>query len=317
MESQKLKDLGQYLKKIRDERGFSLRKLEEISGVSNAYISQIENGKRTPSPKVLKKLSGPLKLDYNDLMKRAGYVDLHEDTITALKDYDLDELLAAATYIFFKAIREDEKKNNTFKNYFLKQLHEMYSLNEQTALELINSPDFLNMLIENLTLEEKIQFLDILIKDFVENDINPKTVFDDHMISNNSICTIRVPVLGFIAAGSPIFADEQIEEWTEIPNLWNLKEGEVIVLRVKGDSMIGSRIYDGDKVVVKLQREVENGEIAVVNVNGDEATLKRVKRAQDGQTILYPDNPNYEPIIVNDEKARIIGKVIQVMFEPK
>jgi repressor LexA len=96
-----------------------------------------------------------------------------------------------------------------------------------------------------------------------------------------------------------------------------LKEKEAIVLRVKGDSMIGSRIYEGDKVVVKMQQEVENGEIAVVNVNGDEATLKRVKRTENGQVILYPDNPKYEPIIVTNESARVIGKVIQVMFEPK
>jgi repressor LexA len=58
-------------------------------------------------------------------------------------------------------------------------------------------------------------------------------------------------------------------------------------------------------------------EIAVVNVNGDEATLKRIKKTENGQVILYPDNPKYDPIFITNENARIIGKVIQVMFEPK
>lgn len=316
--NEKLKEFGKYLKSIRTGKNLSLRKLEELSGVSNAYISQLENGKRgTPSPDILKKISGPLEIEYSHLMEKAGYLDLHEDTITAIRDNDLDDLIAAATTIFFNSVSQDDRKKNEFKNYLHQQIQDMYSIDNIKALEIINKPDFLNMLIENLTLEEKISFLDILIKEFVDNDINPKDVFDDHMLTNNSVQTIKVPVLGYIAAGSPIFADEQIEEWTEIPNMWNLKEGEVIVLRVKGDSMIGSRIYDGDKVVVMLQSEVENGEIAVVNVNGDEATLKRVKRAQNGQTILYPDNPSYEPIFINSEKARIIGKVVQVMFEPK
>ncbi|MDF9296053.1 transcriptional repressor LexA [Geobacillus stearothermophilus] len=127
---------------------------------------------------------------------------------------------------------------------------------------------------------------------------------------------IKVPLLGYIAAGQPIFAEEHIQEWREIPNLWGLKEGEVFLLRVKGDSMIGSRIYDGDLVVVRCQPDVENGEIAVVNVNGHDATLKRVKKTENGQVILYPDNPKYDPIFIENEDARIVGKVIQVMFEP-
>lgn len=127
---------------------------------------------------------------------------------------------------------------------------------------------------------------------------------------------LNVPVLGHIAAGKPILAEEHLEEWVEIPNLWNLKEGEAFVLEVKGDSMIGSRIFEGDRVVVKIQPDVESGEIAVVNVNGNDATLKRVKKV-DGRVILFPDNPKYEPMIISHEKARIIGKVVQVMFEPR
>jgi repressor LexA len=126
---------------------------------------------------------------------------------------------------------------------------------------------------------------------------------------------IRVPVLGYIAAGQPIFASEQVVDFEYYPAAAGYKEGELFALTVKGDSMIGARIYEGDKVIVRVQPEVEDGEIAVVNVDGDNATLKRVKRLN-GKVLLLSDNPNYEPIIVNSEQARICGKVISVIFNP-
>jgi SOS regulatory protein LexA len=126
---------------------------------------------------------------------------------------------------------------------------------------------------------------------------------------------IRVPLLGNIAAGLPIFASEQVVDFEYFPKAAGFEEGDLFALRVKGDSMIGARIYDGDKVIVKVQPEVEDGEIAVVNVDGDNATLKRVKHIN-GNVLLISDNPNYEPIVINSESARICGKVISVMFNP-
>lgn len=128
---------------------------------------------------------------------------------------------------------------------------------------------------------------------------------------------ITVPILGKIPAGTPVPTIENVIEFTSIPNPGNYKEEDLFILIVAGDSMTGSRIYEGDKVLVKLQPDVENGEIAVVNVNGYDATLKKVKKLENGQTWLFSTNEKYEPILINDENARIIGKVIQVMFEPK
>ncbi|TVX92247.1 S24 family peptidase [Paenibacillus agilis] len=125
---------------------------------------------------------------------------------------------------------------------------------------------------------------------------------------------LRVPVLGSVAAGLPITAQEDVLHHEVIPNP-GCREGELFFLIVKGDSMIGSRIYEGDKVLVKVQPDVEDGQIAVVNVDGESATLKRVKR-MNGKVLLLADNPKYEPIIVNSEKARVCGKVIQVVFDP-
>jgi repressor LexA len=190
---------------------------------------------------------------------------------------------------------------------------------EEELDELIHDSEITEKLFKHLTFEEKVSFLNKIIKDFVDRDINPNEIFKstEQKVSENLVPILKLPVLGYIAAGQPILDEEHIEDWMELPNMWNLRTGEALVLKVKGDSMIGSRIYEGDKVVIKIQPDVENGEIAVVNINGDEATLKRVKKTEGGQVILYPDNPKYEPTFVTNENARIIGKVIQVMFEPK
>lgn len=125
---------------------------------------------------------------------------------------------------------------------------------------------------------------------------------------------IKLPVLGKIPAGVPVETVENIIDYVEVPED-EVKNGSYFYLQVTGNSMIGSRIHEGDRVLVKCQKEVESGEIAVVRVNSHDATLKRVKKI-DGQTILYPDNPNYDPIFVREEGAEIIGKVIKVEFDP-
>jgi SOS regulatory protein LexA len=317
---------GAFLKQLRKNQNLTIRQLEKQSGVSNAYLSQIENGKRgLPTPEILKKIHVPLGVGYDDLMEKAGYIsaeirsELLPETIQTMESYDeLNELIENAAEMFLGSVTNEKGMlKNSFKQSLINESENIYS--SEQINEVVDDPNIQKKLFEHLTLEEKISFLNIIIKDFVERDIDPKEVFksNSQKIDDNRHPILHVPVLGFIAAGQPILANEHIEEWTEIPNMWNLKEQEAIVLKVKGDSMIGSRIFEGDKVVVKLQQDVENGEIAVVNINGDEATLKRVKKTENGQVILYPDNPKYEPTFITNESARIIGKVIQVMFEPK
>jgi SOS regulatory protein LexA len=325
MDKEKEKLFGEYLKQLRNERRLSLRQLEKLSGVSNAYLSLLERGKKgIPSPDILKKIHGPLDVSYDELMEKAGYIssdlrsELLPETILAMEGYDdLNQLIENAADYFINSVTHQSKKvKQKYKGYFINEAAENYStINQEELANLLESPRVLEQLFADLTLDEKITFLNIIIKDFVDQKIDPKEMLGK--APDKRLPILKVPVLGHIAAGLPILADDHIEEWMEIPNAWNLRQGEVFVLKVKGDSMIGSRIYDGDKVIVKIQCEVENGEIAVVNVNGDEATLKRVKKTENGQVILYPDNPRYEPTFISNENARIIGKVIQVMFEPK
>ena len=124
----------------------------------------------------------------------------------------------------------------------------------------------------------------------------------------------RIPILGTVAAGVPLYAEQNILGYEDVPGSL-VKSGEYFFLIVRGDSMIGSRILPGDKVLIRKQPLVENGEIALVLVNGDEATLKRVKYL-DGTAILYPDNPSYSPMIYPVSDVEIVGYVAQVVFNP-
>ncbi len=119
----------------------------------------------------------------------------------------------------------------------------------------------------------------------------------------------RVPLLGHIACGEPVFAEEEFCGY-------GLEGGEVdadFCLHAKGDSMIGARIHDGDIVFVRRQESVENGEIAVVII-GDEATLKRVYYDREGEKlILTPENPRYAPLSFEGEElscVKILGKAV-------
>lgn len=120
----------------------------------------------------------------------------------------------------------------------------------------------------------------------------------------------RIPVLGKIACGDPITAEENIEEYRDaVSDL--LPSGNLFYLKAKGESM-SPTIPDGSYVLIREQPTVEDGEIAAVLVDNDsEATLKRVKRQQ-GLVMLMPDNPEYDPIVLSKEySGRIIGKAIK------
>lgn len=121
--------------------------------------------------------------------------------------------------------------------------------------------------------------------------------------------TIAIPIIGVIACGNPIDAEENIKGYIyKSPE--SVPKGKIIALQTVGDSMAPT-IPPGAVALVRLQSEVEIGEIAAVLVNGDEeATLKRIKRHND-TLILSPDNNDYSPYIVNkDNPAKIIGKVV-------
>lgn len=119
--------------------------------------------------------------------------------------------------------------------------------------------------------------------------------------------TRKIPLLGAIACGKPILAEENIEDYVNIPK----DLAGDFALTCRGDSMINARIFNGDIVYIRQQETVENGEIAAVLI-GDEATLKRV-RLFDDHISLEPENPQYRPIVLWGEEmntVRILGKAV-------
>jgi len=120
-----------------------------------------------------------------------------------------------------------------------------------------------------------------------------------------------LPVLGTIAAGVPILATENVDFLVPVPQEMVHNIQGAFVLRVKGDSMIDEHIMPRDLVVIKPQVAAENGDLVAVLL-GDEATVKRIQ-FRDGRVRLIPANAAYEPIEVNREDSRVIGKVIGLL----
>jgi repressor LexA len=117
-----------------------------------------------------------------------------------------------------------------------------------------------------------------------------------------------VPLVGRIAAGGPILAEQEVEAVFPLPREL-VGDGDLFLLKVAGDSMIDAAICDGDWVVVRQQHDAENGDI-VAALLGDEATVKTLKR-RDGHVWLMPHNPAYAPIL--GDEATIMGKVVSVL----
>jgi repressor LexA len=124
----------------------------------------------------------------------------------------------------------------------------------------------------------------------------------------NLVRSEGLPLVGSVAAGAPVLAEENIEEYVQIPDLAGGDEGEYI-LRVRGDSMKNAGILEGDHVVVRSQETARDGEI-VVAMLGEEATVKRFYREAD-HIRLQPENETMEPI--RSKEVRVLGRVVGVL----
>lgn len=146
----------------------------------------------------------------------------------------------------------------------------------------------------------------------IMNDLAAKGLITKSKVGENKRRAIsinqqvkKVPLLGTVAAGEPIFAQENYEDFYSIPS--NLFKGDdLFMLTVKGDSMIKIGMFNGDKIIVKKQPVAENGEIVVALVE-DSATVKRFYK-RDGKFILHPENDDMEDFIFDN--VTILGKVI-------
>lgn len=144
-------------------------------------------------------------------------------------------------------------------------------------------------------------------------------VSTDYLLGKNTSTDdkkgVKIPVLGDVAAGIPIEAVENIVDYEEIDTAM-ASTGKYYGLRIKGSSM-EPRIREGDVVIVRQQEDADTGDTAVVLVNGESATVKRIKKEPDGGLWLLPNNPaydpqHYSPAEVAEKPVRIIGKVVEL-----
>ena len=133
--------------------------------------------------------------------------------------------------------------------------------------------------------------------------------------SSSNSNTIKIPVLGHVAAGIPIDAIEEILDYEELDAQQFNPYCEYFGLKIKGDSMM-PRIHNGDVVIVRKQPDIESGEVAIVCINGEEATCKQIQKHSNGITLISY-NSIYEPMFFTNEEVMskpitIIGKVIEL-----
>lgn len=141
----------------------------------------------------------------------------------------------------------------------------------------------------------------------------PKSYFLEESPTRHAKGT-RIPVLGRVAAGIPIEAIEDVEDWEEIPESM-AKNGEYFALRIKGESM-SPKLQPGDVVIVKKQNDVDTGDTAIVLVNGNDATVKQIKKTETGIMLVGLNVEVYQPHFYSNKEieelpVKIIGKVVE------
>ena len=142
--------------------------------------------------------------------------------------------------------------------------------------------------------------------------INKADLVEEHSNKPTSSSAVTIPVLGRVAAGIPLTASEYIVDTEEIPAAM-AADGEYFGLMIKGDSM-EPRIKNGDVVIVRKQEDADDGDIVIALVNGDDAVCKRLKKYNDGISLLS-NNPAYEPMYFNN--AEIVEKPVQIIGKVK
>jgi repressor LexA len=121
----------------------------------------------------------------------------------------------------------------------------------------------------------------------------------------------HVPVIGDVAAGTNVLAQENIEELLPLPEDFT-GDGQLFMLKVRGDSMIEAGILNGDYVVVRQQEEAQKGDVVVAGIPGEEATVKTLNR-RGSKVVLVPANPKLEPMVFDPADVHIYGKVVTVL----
>jgi repressor LexA len=122
----------------------------------------------------------------------------------------------------------------------------------------------------------------------------------------------HVPLIGDVAAGTGVLSEEHVEEVLPLPEDFT-GDGNLFMLRVRGESMIGAGILNGDFVVVRQESTVRNGDTVVAGIPGEEATVKTWRKERNGKITLEPHNPKLKPMTFDADEVRVYGKVVTVL----
>lgn len=202
---------------------------------------------------------------------------------------------------------------------FLKNKREILDLSQQevadylgiskSAISRWESGDIKNMGIDKLKKLSEVLKIDpmtiVNYNEYLQDDDAYYVNEEQSIYYTNNVD--RIPLLGRIAAGYPILAEENIEDYFNIDTSLEAD----FCLKIKGDSMIDEGIYDGDIVFIRKQDTLENGEIGAILID-DEATLKTFYR-DNGNVVLQPANKNYIPLVFTNGNLRILGKLVAIL----
>lgn len=304
------------VKQLRKKAGLSQAELAQKLSVHQTLISQIERGTVIPSGATLVDLADFFNVSTDYVLGRRPSTSSVAGHILAIADYRHISLETLAEKIGIFSEELDKKlfgqKDSELAadEGFLKNIAAVFGIEDYTALiddDTYGADTYENYIAFLRTKMEKGFPLTQEESDFLRDDINSDP-------SNTGLKNVmpfprmrRVPLIGTIACGTPILAIENLEESVNMPD--DIKAD--FALLCKGESMKNARINDGDIAYIRQQPNVENGQIAAVQID-DEVTLKRVYFSGN-RLILQPENPAFQPIILVDDEiasVRILGLAV-------
>lgn len=298
--------LGDIIKQYRSEHNLSMQNFADLIYSSKSYVSMLEKNVNPATGK-------PIKPSIETLKSIANAMHLQIEDLLSLLDDKQKIILNEDTYseqfnIHFKNSQERLKKCREENNYTIEDLAQILNIDKNKLYRWENiSPASM----PTTAAQELADLYEVDPVWLIGYDVPKKAIN-----STNKIETIQIPIVGRVAAGCPILAEEEIIDTVDIPKEW-LKDGyNYFGLRVKGDSMF-PRILDGDYVIVRQQNEINSGNIGIILINGDEAVVKEVHITNDGITLksynpMYPDMVFSKKDVIT-KPVTIVGRVVKMI----
>lgn len=293
------KSFGDLLRELREDNNISQQELADVLGVGRSAIGNYESGIRKPDMELLEAIADYFNVDMDYLYGKTDIKNSYRENLRSSNFPNLKQV---------------------FKDNLLKQFEAHKTPQAELAQHVGVSNSAVNNWARGISMPrmDKIDkicdFFGIQRSDLLTiKEPNQSISRFDNILP---ITTKKIPLLGDIACGEPIYADQDFESYVEVGS--DMKAD--FALKAKGDSMIGARIQDGDIVFIRKQSIVENGRIAAVVVDG-EATLKRVEYLKD-QNILFlkPENPRMKTLVFTHDdldEIQILGQAIAFQSDIK